>query len=769
MTPQELQAMIEAARKKLALKPPTIVAESITQTIKEVVKQHTQFDTSASDWAWNEEQLDGIAKARKRDSFNLIGAAGTGKTTTTKEIVRILIAENLVPMLSMDTKYLQKGKPGIVLTSFTRRAVRNLRRAVSADVQMHCVTLHKLLEYEPQFYEVWDESTQKMRNTMRFEPARNRNNRLPSTLKTIIIDESSMVSVDLFLKLLEALPDPKAVQFIFIGDLHQLPPVYGQAILGFKLLELKTVELTKIYRQAAKSPIISLAHRIKNGEDIENVKNETIKNEQGMVTIHNWKKPLSDFDAMRAAGFFLRDLITKGDYDEEEDIILCPQEKTKNLAFGTNEFNNVVAQTLGDKRSAVVFEIVSGYEKHYYAVGDRLLVGREDAIITNITRNAKFFGKRPRPASKDLCRDGSYRKAVTETVADDDMDVDAILESFTLVTDKDEDRKQEASHIVEVELLDSGIKEVISTAGEINATQFAYCLTVHKSQGSEWSRVFFLTHQSHVVMWSRELLYTAITRARNSLYLIIEPDRPGRRGTLWKAAKSPRIKGDTLAEKAEYFKGKKDDYDNKVKNTEGLPWQEGTKGQFKGETRKEAPRIEAPYVPPVPLIKLAEFVSAAFKEQALRSLTAFWRKAESIYGADRIGPIPMMDYDLQRSKTVGLAQLQSHHIKLNPLWCILADDNEKIKHEMLVETIGHEVAHLVAWKYSNDRGHNSGWSMTMQLLGLKPDVYVQEGVLPTWAEGYKEVAIKKLAELKAQKNADTADETPTIKDYNEEV
>lgn len=724
-----LQLMEEARAKEKARSAPATVPVPHALSAEELVEQAVK-DSDPNAFTWNVEQQRAIELAVTGKSFCLIGAAGTGKTTTEKEIVRRLIADGKVEPLDSSTKYLIAGVPGIVLTSFTRRAVRNMRKVVSEEMKKHCITLHKLLEYEPVFYEIWDNESQTMKKTMRFEPMKNRDNRLPEQVRVVIIDESSMVSTDLFQKLLEALPNVSTVQFIFVGDLHQLPPVYGQAILGFKLLDLETVELTQIYRQAQKSPIIALAHQMKNGEDIElRSENVSIKTEQGHVTLRPWKKPLSDFDATITASAFLKNLVSQGDYNEEEDIILCPQEKIKNTAFGTNEFNRIVAQALGDKRSATVFEVIAGFEKHYLAVGDRILVGREDAIIKTINKNTKYWGgKRAITPSVDLDRWGNYRKKVEATANfDDDSDV---LDNYSLDggSMKDEDRKQEASHVITVELLDSGLEESISTAGELNATQFAYCLTVHKSQGSEWKRVFFLTHQSHVVMWNRELLYTAITRAREELYIICEPDRAGKRGTLWKAAKSPRIKGDTLAEKAEYFKGKQDEYASKY---EPLTVAEEGRRAYK-RTQEETPVPKfVPAPEPVKLIKLHEFVPEEFKQLAKESLITFWNRSLAIWGMAKIGPMPTISYNLQRAGIIGLARLTVNEIVLNPLYCILALRDEKVKHEMLIETIGHEVAHLVAWNYAHERGHGAGWVMAMKLLNLKPDVFATG--LPSWA------------------------------------
>lgn len=753
---KERQATALAAKEAEA----KIVADksAAAKSVEDALKQHTQFDTDAVGFSWNAAQQRGIDLAVTHKSFNLIGAAGTGKTTTTKEIVRLLVSKGIVSPLRMSTKYLVKDAPGIVMTSFTRRAVRNLRRAVSSDLTAHCITLHKLLEYEPVFYEVVDPATGLMKNTMRFEPARNAKNPLPSSLTTIVIDESSMVSVELFKKLLEALPHAAKVQFIFIGDLHQLPPVYGQAILGFKLLELPTVELVQIYRQAQNSPIIALAHQIKDGKDIPLTEKKTTESPQGKVTLHPWKKPLSDFDAAHAAGLFLKDLVTKGDYDEEEDIILCPQGQVKNTAFGTDEFNRIIAQNLGEKRKAVVFEIVAGFNKHYLAVGDRLLVGREDAVITKISRNARYWGARPRPASDQLDRWGNYKTKIVEAAdAEEDFDADKYLDSLTLTsTDKPEDRKQEASHMIDVELLDSGLTETISTAGEINSSMFAYCLTVHKSQGSEWKRVFFLTHQSHIAQWSRELLYTAVTRARESLYMIVEPDRRGKAGTLTKAAHRPRIKGDTLAEKAEYFKGKEAEYLKGMETLKDLQFGESRAGVAKPQPEARV-KVEIPAAPSIPLVKMEHFVSANFKRICEENLRKYWEQATKIWG-DRIGRLPTVAYDLQTSRVIGLAALSKQHIRLNAVWCVLADDLPEIMMEMTEETLIHEVCHLVAWNFSQDRGHDSGWRMAMKLMGKPPSVYATFTELPAWAGKYKEMMMQKQEELKATKNADVADD-----------
>ena len=191
----------------------------------------------------------------------LIGAAGTGKTTCVMGSINTLIKSGAIPIMR-DTaghKHLALNSPGIVAVSFTRRAVSNLRKAMPSGLEANCMTIHKALEYQPTWYEVDDPETGETKSMMRFEPSRTFMNPLPQSIKTVIIDESSMVSVDLFHKIYVSLENPMDVQFIFLGDIQQLPPVFGSAILGYKMLSLPTIELIQVYRQALESPIIRLA------------------------------------------------------------------------------------------------------------------------------------------------------------------------------------------------------------------------------------------------------------------------------------------------------------------------------------------------------------------------------------------------------------------------------------------------------------------------------------------------------------------------------
>ena len=519
------------------------------------------YDSSVD---WNEEQMQAINAAMAGKSFCLIGAAGTGKTTTEKGMVYSILKNNLVPMIraGASTKWLIAGTPGVAMVSFTNMAVRQTAKNFSGDVT--CVTIHKLLEFAPEWYEVQD-ATGSVISKMRFVPSRNKRNPLPRELKLIIVDEASMVDCDLFQLLIDALPDPSAVQFIFLGDLNQLPPVYGGPILGRKLLELPVIELTRVYRQALLSPIIRFALRMKDGLPTPVTEKIVEDNgEHGRVVIQPWSKALGWHDALLKAQNFCKGAIESGAMDIMQDIILCPY----NVNFGVVELNLAIADYLGRQRGAVVHHVIAGFEEKYLAVGDKVLVNKQEAFITKIVRNGNYVGKHPADATKfDIDRYGGLKKRVDPMVIDmenplgevDDWDVDAILDAMQ--NDGITERKNQASHRITVKFMDAHDKTSfdpedetlqqyeLSSAGEVNEMLFGYCLTVHKSQGSEWRRVFLLTHKSHAKMCSRELMYTAMTRAKEYLHIICEPDRIAISGTLSAAARKPRLKGNTLAEK----------------------------------------------------------------------------------------------------------------------------------------------------------------------------------------------------------------------------
>jgi len=571
----KLSEILAAAKAKIAAEKEAkntaanaIIATAVKQTMPEAAEIqsadsiHYGIDRYGNSIEWNADQWKFIQLVSQEfKSAVLIGAAGTGKTTTMRGAIESLIQNRFYPPMNDEHKHLPESTPGIVCISYTRRAVMNLRKALPEDLKSNCITIHKLLEYQPVFYEIFDELAGEWKKTMRFEPGRNAMNHLSENIKTIIIDESSMVSVDLFHKVWTALPNPSAVQFIFLGDIQQLPPIFGSAILGFKMLSLPLVELTIVYRQALESPIIRFAHRILSGIPVPESEFPQWKF-PNQLTLHPWKKRISSDSAILTIAAFFKKAYDAGQYDSAEDMILIPFNK----ACGTDELNKHIGNHIARKKGLITYEVIAGFVKHYFSVGEKVLFEKEDAEIIEIRRNPTYAGKWPQPPSTRLDYWGTVQESeskesehhITEkepSESESEQDIDALLAGIAANVGDDE-RVKEASHIITVELLDSERTVELKSAAEINALIMAYALTVHKSQGSEWRKVFLILHQSHNTMIQRELLYTAVTRAREELYVICEPNH------FEQGITGQRIKGNTLQEKASFFQGKLDNGEN---------------------------------------------------------------------------------------------------------------------------------------------------------------------------------------------------------------
>jgi len=520
-------------------------------------KEHSgNTDRFGHQITYNDKQNLAVETIAAGKSCVVIGAAGTGKTTSMKGATSALIQTGKVGVMKPDGhKHLLPGSPGIVVCAYTRRATANIRKNLPLDLQQCCVTIHKLLEYAPIYYDVEDPETGETKKKMVFEPTRHGGRPLPETIKAIFFEESSMIGTQLFQQVMAACPH--CPQIIFLGDIQQLPPVFGPAILGFKMLELPVIELTEVYRQALESPIISLAHRVLSGRAIPRSEFVAQWKKEGQLTIRPWSKKIEWELAMQTIGAVFKKAYDEGGYIPGEDMILMPFNKS----FGTIELNNIIANHIARKNKIETFEIVAGFNKIYLSPGDRVMYEKEDAIITKIEKNPVYTGKQPQPHSTTLDYWGYDPVLHTDsqegTITDDSVDL-----LLSQAAGDDSDRVKKASHIVHIKMLaqakedeDEETKEDIKLdkASELNALILGYALTVHKSQGSEWRKVYFISHQSNATMLSRELIYTAVTRAKEELVVICEPEM------FTNGLKSQRVKGNSWQEKAEYFKGKIDE------------------------------------------------------------------------------------------------------------------------------------------------------------------------------------------------------------------
>lgn len=549
--PTALQAEKEAER----LEETKEVTKAINSTDSTDSTEVTEAPTEqfASDVEYNSQQLAAIEMVKTGKSFCLIGGPGTGKSTTSRGIVKAILDLNEHNMESIKFKAADNTVVEtlpIAITAYTRRASANVERAIFADKELkekipyNVVTLHKLLEYEPTTYLAYNEEGEEVER-FAFRPQRTEDR--PLLIDYLVIDEPTLVSLDLWDKVYQAMK--AGTQIIFIGDLNQIQAVFGDSVLVHALLQLPSIELTKVYRQVGDSPIIHNAIRVSQGLPIESMKNESgeLKVIQPKTDVRLSQHKLSTIFAS-----MMETLYKDGRYNPQEDMILSPY-NVKDC--GTKNINNHIAEILGKDIEAEVYEIIAGFEKRYLAVGDKVIVNKRDAIITRITSNPAYVGRATKLPCKTLSRFGHYRAGETsphqidfdEEASDyemldySNMDVDSLIE--------EEGRVLQSSHKVTVSFSE-GEDSILTSAKDLSSEAFSlgYALTGHKAQGSEWNNVFIIVHEEHMKSMNREWLFTCITRARKNVYIL------SRQYLLDKAITRQQVKGDTLAEKIETFK-----------------------------------------------------------------------------------------------------------------------------------------------------------------------------------------------------------------------
>ena len=292
----------------------------------------------------------------------------------------------------------------------------------------------------------------------------------------VIVDEMSMVDVFLMNYLMKAIY--KGTKLVLVGDIDQLPSVGPGSVLKdlINSERITTIKLDKIFRQAAKSKIVQNAHRVNCGEAF--IKKEDILNlNEDFFYINEVKQEkILEIVLSLCSGRLKK----YGDYEFFKDIqVISP---TKKGALGTKELNQALQKLLNPKKKDKLERIVG---QTIYRVGDKVMQIKNNYDIA------------------------WYR------------DEESGLGIFN----------GEMGRVIEINTVDGAIKvkfdddkEVWYEYADLEQLEHAYAITVHKSQGSEFNVVILPLSQSSQMLQTRNLLYTAITRARK-LLIVIGNDR----------------------------------------------------------------------------------------------------------------------------------------------------------------------------------------------------------------------------------------------------
>ena len=416
------------------------IAERLYDMASKPLKKYKNLDNLLSelekinDIKYNDEQKKAIVKALENNILIITGGPGTGKTTIIKAITELYQHVN---KLDYD-----EFTEHLALLAPTGRASKRM----SESTFLPASTIHRFLK--------WNKET--------LEFMVNEENK--SDVDLVIVDEVSMIDINLFDSLLKGLK--RNVKLILVGDYDQLPSVGPGNLLKDLICSdaIDVVHLKHLYRQGEDSYIISLAYEIKDG-----------------ILSENYLNSYNDYTFLKCSANHIKSnlkrlcekVIDKG-YDYKRLQILAPMYKGENGIDTLNkELQDVFNPASSEKR-----EIKSGN-----------IVFRENDKILQLVNMPE------------------------ENVFNGDIGVIKYIKyGNTSKSKKDEIYVDFDGNLVKY------------TPKDFAKIKHGFIISIHKSQGSEFEMVIMPMTHSYRRMLYKKLVYTGVTRAKRKLILIGEPD-----------------------------------------------------------------------------------------------------------------------------------------------------------------------------------------------------------------------------------------------------
>ena len=392
----------------------------------------------------DEMQKKAVIEAACHGLFILTGGPGTGKTTTINAIIR----------------YFEGQGAEIRLAAPTGRAAKRMTEATGYEAQ----TIHRLLELTGM-----PEDNDQNAQAVHFE----RNAENPLEADVIIIDEMSMVDIQLMHSLLQAVI--AGTRLILVGDENQLPSVGPGNVLHdiIQSQAFPVIELTKIFRQASESDIVVNAHKINRGEQI---------------LLNNKSRDfffLKRYDAdiiIRVVIALIQEKLPRYVEAKPFDIqVLTPMRKG---LLGVERLNQILQRYLNPPDAAKKErEGMHGLLRE----GDKVM-----QIRNNYQMEWEIRGRYGIPIEKGI------------GIFNGDTGILRTINEF--------------AETAEVEFEDGRWAEY--SFKQLEELELAYAITIHKSQGSEYPAVVIPILSGPKMLLNRNLLYTAVTRARKCVTVV---------------------------------------------------------------------------------------------------------------------------------------------------------------------------------------------------------------------------------------------------------